>query len=222
MRYLYVDPPSLKKNLSPEAVYIWIPVQLVKFADCNPKELYIVDCFFSSLVNNPYASLMFLRKIPKPKNIKITDTPSIEAKKVSSECRDVMRDFNDIIDSIITNNYEKLYDLLDITSEYKDVEFTVRRFFRSKKYVVKAETVREMDRRLAIDITKKLMSKLCMYNEKEHKRVFTSVTTERCYALAYIDPVLRLSGIALGKKFIEIKTYLKFTEKLDLEKLLAS
>lgn len=218
-RYIYTDIELVKKKLSPKTVFAWVPVQVIKFSECRPKELYIVDCFFRTLIENPYVSVMLLRKIPKPKNLRHYDQPPTDVKKIDVECRDVVNDLRQIVNDVALQNYSKLYELLDSITEYKDTEFTIRFFLRTRRYVISAEKMREVDRRLATRIVEKLMNRLCLYDKKASSKLFTPIGIEKHYALIYIDPMLRVSGIAIGKHLIEVKTYLKLIKKYNLEKL---
>lgn len=215
-RYVYVDKVQLKKKFTPKAAYVWVPAQVLRFSECKPKELFIVDCLFRNLIDNPYMSLILLRKISKPKELIAYETPPIDAKKVDAECRDVLGDFYRIVDEVVSGNFEKLLKLIDTITEYRDVEFTVRYFIRAKRYVVKAEKLREIDKRIAVRSTERIMNYLCLYNKKENTKRFTSVNTDKYYVLAYIDPLLQISGLAIGRRFIEINTYLKLIKKLNL------
>lgn len=218
-RYVSVDLTAIRKRLAPSTIYAWVPAQVIRFSECRPKELYIVDCFFSSLIDNPYTSLILLRKIPKPKNVKISDIPSVDVRRLNAECRDFVSDLNRIVNDVMANNYSNLYELLDTVSEYRDMEIAVRYFIRTRKYVIKAEQIRELDRRLAVRIAEKLVRRLCLYDEKERKRLFTPANIDKYYVLIYIDPTQYTSGIALGKDLIEVKTYLKLIKKMNLEDL---
>lgn len=218
-RYVYTDVEFIKRKLSPKAVFAWVPVQLIKFSECRPKELYIVDCFFRTLIENPYVSIMLLRKIPKPKNIKYYDYPPTDIKKIDAECKDVVNDLRQVVNDVAVQNYSRLYELLDSITEYKDTEFTIRFFLRTRRYVISAEKMREADRRIATRIVEKLMDRLCLYDRKASSKLFTPVGSEKHYALVYIDPLLRVSGMAIGKHLIEVKTYLKLIKKYNLEKL---
>jgi len=215
-RYIYADINTAKKKLTPKAVYVWLPVQILRFTECRPKELYIVDCYFRSVIDNPYMSILLLRKIPRPKDIKYNDTPPFEAKKIDCECRDVVGDLKEVVDDINTKVFNKLFELLDYITEYKDVEFSSRFFLRTRRYVIRAEQVRELDRRLAMKITEKLMNRLCLYDSKERLKQFTPIAIEKFYTLIYLDPVLRESGMLIGKHLVEVKTYLKIIKKLNL------
>lgn len=215
-RYLYVDRSQLKKRLTPKTTYVWIPAQVLRFSECKPKELFIVDCFFRNLIDNPYISLILLRKIPKPKEVIAYETPPIDAKKIDAECKDIVGDFYRIVDEVISRNFEKLLKLVDTITEYKDVEFTVRYFIRARRYVIKAEKLREIDKRIAVRSTERIMNHLCLYNKKENTKSFTSVNIDKYYVLAYIDPLLQTSGLVIGKHFVEVNTYLKLVKKLSL------
>lgn len=218
-RYLYVERSQLKKRFTPKAKYVWIPAQVLRFSECKPKELFIVDCFFRNLIDNPYTSLILLRKIPKPKDVVAYEAPPIDAKKIDAECKDIVGDFYKIVDEVISRNFEKLLKLIDTITEYKDVEFTVRYFIRARKYTIKAEKLKEIDKRIAIRSTERIMNNLCLYNKKENTRSFTSVHIDKYYVLAYIDPLLQTSGLAIGRHFVEINTYLKLIKKLNLRDL---
>jgi hypothetical protein len=217
-RYLQADIAIARKKLSPKAIYVWVPVQVIHFSECRPKELYIVDCYFRSLIDNPYLSVLLLRKIPKLKDVKYSDIQTIDVKKIYCECRDVVGDLRRIVDDVDNRDFSKLFELLDYITEYKDVEFTTRVFFRTRRYVIRAEQIKEMDRRLATKITEKLMNRLCLYDSKEKSKKYTSIAVEKFYALLYLDPILGTSGILIGKHLIEVKTYLKIIKKLDLGK----
>lgn len=215
-KYMHADIKFAKKKLSPKTVFTWIPVQILRFSECRPKELYVVDCYFRTLVNNPYISVMLLRKIPKPKNLKFSELSSVEAKRIDVECKDIVEDLRYVVNDISMKNYGKLYELLDYITEYKDVEFATRFFLRTRRYVIKAEQLRELDRKLATRITEKLMNRLCLYNSKENTKLYTPITIEHHYALMYLDPILETSGMLIGKHLIEVKTYLKIIKKLNL------
>lgn len=216
--YMYVHPnlESAKKKLSPKAVYAWVPIQILRFSECRPKELYVVDCYFRTLIDNPYLSVVLMRKIPRAKDVKLSDIPPVEAKKLDAECKDVVADLRQVLDDVSTNNYSKLFELLDHITEYKDIEFTTRVFLRTRRYIIRAEQVKELDRRLATKITEKLMNKLCLYNSKEKTKMFTPINIEKYYGLMYLDPILGTSGLLIGKHLIEVKTYLKIVKKHNL------
>ncbi|MEM1682768.1 MAG: hypothetical protein QXG46_00755 [Ignisphaera sp.] len=214
-RYLYIDKNTLVKKLTPRATYTWIPVQIIRFRECRPKELYIVDCFFRSRVDDPYISLILLRKLPK--KIRIVDQAPLDVKKIVCECKDVIIDLTSIVRDIIMKDYSKLYSMLDFISEYRDIEIATRFFLRTKKYVIKAEQIKKMDRKLAVRVTESLMDRVCLYDKKENKELYTPIDIEYAYALMYIDPVIGTSGLAVENKLIEIKTYTKLVKKLSLE-----
>lgn len=214
-RYIYVDKNIITKKSTPKTIYTWIPVQIIKFKECRPKDIYVVDCFFRTQIENPYVSLTLMRKLPR--NINIVDQSSMNFKKIVCECKDIVFDFMSIAKDVVTKNYDKLYNLLDLISEYKDVEIISRFFLRTRRYVIKAEQIKKMDRKIAVKITEKLMDRICFYNKKENREQFTPIEIERVYALMYIDPILNISGLIVNKKFIEIKTYIKFIKKLNLE-----
>ncbi|MEM3980795.1 MAG: hypothetical protein QXF79_06030 [Ignisphaera sp.] len=218
-KYIYTDIESIKRKLSPKTVFAWVPAQVIKFSGCRPKELYIVDCFFRTLIENPYVSVMLLRKIPKPKDLKHYDYPPMDIKKIDAECKDIINDLRQVVNDVVIRDYSKLYELLDSITEYKDTEFTIRFFLRTRRYVISAEKMKEVDRRLAIKIVEKLMDRLCLYDKKASTKLFMPIDIEKQYALIYLDPLLRVSGMAIGKHLIEVKTYLKLIKKYNLEKL---
>lgn len=218
-KYLDVNISILRKKLSSKAIYIWIPAQVIRFPSCKPKDAYIIDCFFRSFIENPYLSIILLRKIPSKTNP--LDIAPIDTKTLDSECKDVINDFRYIADEVVTKSYKRLHELIDSLYEYKDIEFVVKYFIRVKKYTIKGSHIREIDKRIAIQVTENLMNKLCLYNKKENKKLSTPITIEKYYVLVYIDPVLYVSGIAIGNKLIEIKTYLNLIKKLSLGHLFA-
>ena len=219
-KYIYADISVLRKILTPKAVYLWIPVQLITFPECKPKEVYIADCFFMQLIDNPYMSVVLLRKVPKPREIRVYDSPPVNVGRIDSQCRDIAKDFSCVVDDIIRGNNDRLYNLMDMIYEYRDVVLTVRHFFfRTKQYTIKGERIRELDRRIAVKVVRDLMHRLCLYDKKENKSLSTSISISKLYTLAYLDPVLQVSGLIIGKNIIEMNTYLNLVKKFQLESL---
>uniref|UniRef100_A0A7C2V8Z6 Uncharacterized protein n=1 Tax=Ignisphaera aggregans TaxID=334771 RepID=A0A7C2V8Z6_9CREN len=220
-QFLYTDVEFLKKKnkLAPESVLAWVPAQVIRFTECRPKELYIVDCFFSSLLDNPYISMLLLRKIPKTRDLKTYSSPPVEAVRLSASCRDVIGDFYQIAKNVISKEFGKLFELLDTIFEYRDIEFTVRRFFKVKKHVIKAEEVKEMDVRISTRIAEKLVDRLCLYDKKSNTINPAPINVERYNVLVYIDPDLLTSGIAVGRHVLEVKAYARFIKKFNLYSL---
>lgn len=219
-RYIYVEKSMLSRIEKGFNVY-WIPCLLVKFPECKPKDIFIFDCILRSYIDNPYLSILLLKKAPK--NIKIVEDPPLEARRVNVEgCNSVniVNELNEISNEIFRGEYARLYNLIDKLTEYEDIEIKMRVFLRTRRYVIPAERVREAGKRIAIESVKSALKSLCIKGIEESYRAPIAIA-EPLYILFYIDSKYTSSGFIIGRKTIESNSYAKIVSKFreEIEKI---
>jgi len=211
-RYLHLEKQVLNKMKGEMNLY-WMPCLLVKFPECKPKDTFISDCFLRTYIDNPYLGLLLLKKAPK--NIKVIDEPPIEAQRISVEkCSGVnlVNELNEVSNEIYRGEYTRLYELVDKLTEYEDIEVKMRVFLRTRKYVIPAERVREVGKKIAVESIKSALKTLCIKNIEESYKTPTAVA-EPIYILFYIDSRYTLAGFIVGKKIIESNSHAKIISK---------
>ncbi len=212
-RYIHLERKILNR-LRGELNLYWMPCLLVRFPECRPRDTFIFDCVLRTYINNPYLGILLLKKAPK--NTKMVDEPPIEAQKISIEkCSgiNIINELNEIGNEIYRGEYTRLYELIDKLTEYEDIEVKMRLFFRMKRYVIPAEKVRDIGKKIAIESIKSALKTLCIKSIEESYRVPT-VVAEPTYILFYTDQTYTLSGFVIGKKIIESNSHAKIISKL--------
>jgi len=209
-KYLYAEPTVLKK-LGSNVTKIWLPFLLLRFSECKPNKQYIVDCLLRGVIDNRYVSIFTLREVPK--NTKIVDTPSIEADIPVKICMntDIATDLVQIGNDYINNNFDKLDEFITIVEEYRDVEIPTRVFLRTRRYVIPAEKIKAIDRKIAIEVVGGLIKKFCMYRQGEKTVLPPIIDIQPIYAFIYISGIN--AGLVIGKKIIPINIYAKLLSK---------
>jgi len=212
-KYLYAEPTVLRK-LSSSTTKMWLPFLLLRFSECRPNKQYIIDCLLRGALDNRYISIFTLRELPK--NTKIVDTPSIEAEIPVKTCMDIdiVADFTQIGNDYINNNFDKLDEFIITVEEYKDVEISTRVFLRTRKYVIPAERIKAIDRKISIEIVKEALKKLCIYKPEEKTVLSPVVEIQPVYAFLYIDS--GKANLVIGKNILSINIYAKLLAKPNI------
>ncbi len=203
-QYLYVDKNVVKKFPSDVYNFLWIPMVLAHFPNCKPKDLYLIDCLFSDVCENPYTVVILLEKVSK--KAKLVDEMPVEAKKILvRECSSLkaFQNLQKIAHDVASENYFMLQQLIDSLSEFSDVEIPYRVFLRTRKYVIPAEKVRQSTIRITCKMTRKLMENLCFIR----KNVVTTpeIDAKPVYVLAYYSSNYVDGGFIVDKKILRRK-----------------
>ncbi len=209
-RYLHAEPIVLRK-LSSNAMKMWLPFLILRFHECRPNKQYIVDCLLRKVLDNRYITIFTLRELPK--NSKIVDVPSIEAETPIKTCMniDIVSDLIQIGSDYISNNFDKLDEFIVSVEEYKDVEISTRVFLRTRKYVIPAEKIRAIDRKVSIEIVKEALKKLCIFRPSENTILPPVIDIQPVYAFLYIDN--GKAGLVIGKSVLHVNIYAKLLSK---------
>lgn len=191
----------------------WIPCLLVRFPECKPRDVFMFDCFIRTYIDNPYIGLLLMKKVPR--NLKIVENPPVEAQKIGAEkCSaiNVVSELSEVSSEIYRGEYSRLFELIDKLTEYEDIEVKMRVFFRTRKYVIPAERVREVGKKIAIETIKSVLKTLCIRGVEESYRTPVAVA-EPTYVLFYIYPKHTVSGFIIGKKIIESNSHAKIISR---------
>jgi len=219
-KYIYAEPTVLKK-LGSNVTKMWLPFLLLRFIEYKPNKQYIVDCLLRGAIDNRYISIFTLRELPK--NTKIVDAPSIEADIPVKTCMniDIATDLVQIGNDYINNNFDKLDEFITMVEEYRDVEISTRVFLRTRKYVIPAERIKAIDKKIAIEVVSGLIEKLCIYRQGEKTVLPPIIDIQPIYAFIYISGMN--AGLVIGKKIIPINIYAKLLSKQKIrESILGS
>ncbi|MCS7111547.1 MAG: hypothetical protein N3D82_01645 [Ignisphaera sp.] len=211
-KYIHLEREALKR-LGGELNLYWMPCLLVKFPECRPRDVFMFDCFLRSYINNPYLGLLLLKKVPR--NLKIVEEPPIEAQKIGVEkCNaiNIVSELNEVSSEIYRGVYSRLYELIDKLTEYEDVEVKMRVFFRTRRYVIPAERVKDVGKKIAVESIKSVLKTLCIKRVEESYKIPIAVA-EPIYTLFYIYPKYTLAGFVIGKKIIESNSHAKIINK---------
>jgi len=209
-KFIYVDKEVLKKLPNNVYEFFWMPMLMTRLLNCKPKNLYLFDCIFTQVTENPYALLMLLSKIPQ--KTRVVDTMPFNARKITGiKCSvvDVVQNLNAMANEITSNNYTRLYQIIEKVSEFEDVVISYRVFLRTKRYVIPAEKVKESTLRIASKTAKKALEHLCCI-EKDMAKSIEIEEAQPVYTLAFFSKDFSDGGIVVGKKIIRFKSLAKF------------
>ena len=213
-RFIDVDKNVVDKKLPSQIYeYLWLPVLTAKFVNCRPREIYIFDCFFSNVLENPY-TIMFL-SAKAPKNMKLVDSMPVEAKTLRIDVCNASKfsqDLYTIANEVVNEDYSRLYQLIEKVSQFSDVEISYRVFLKTKRYVIPAEKIKEVTMRIAKSSARKVLEHLCCIDKKENRAVKPEVEAEPAYLFAYVAKDFSDSGIVIGKKIHRLKAIAKLVK----------
>jgi len=216
--YRYISANSRTVNAFPRELYafFWFPMLMVRFPTCRPRDVYLFDCTFVQISDNPYTMLLLLAKLPR--GFKLEDSMPVEAYTVPpSKCESVSIPSNliSIAGDVIRDDYSRLEQLVDKIYEFKDVEVRYRDFFfRSRRFRISAERIRDSHIKIARSVVKRAVEHFCCI-EKGNVRM-VEVEAQPVYTLAYISKDFAESGFVVGKKVLRVSSLARLAKAFGL------
>lgn len=215
-RYVHVDTRVLKRFSTELYKFLWLPMLMTRLPNCRPRDAYLLDCLFTQLSENPYAMLMLFSRVSQKTSI--VDSMPFNAKKVVNvECNAISlaQNLNAMASEVVNNNYTRLYQIIERVAEFRDVVIPYRAFFRTKRYVMPAEKIREYTLRIASSTVRKTLEHLCCIENNVVKGV--EVEAQPVYTLAFFSSDFSDGGIIVNKKVIRFRALAKLVKLFEAQ-----